>query len=557
MERKYALELIELFSSLEKKNKDSLNHIKKEIAKKYKIKIPTNIEIYTSLPDDVVEKYKALLLTKPVRTLSGVSVVAIMAKPEKCPHGKCSFCPGGINSHFGDVPQSYTGREPATMRAMRANYNPYIQVFSRLEQFTVLGQLPEKIELIIMGGTFLAYEKKYKREFVMYAFKAMNDFSDLFFRKKVFDFKKFKKFFLLPGSVEDLVRVEKVKKKILQLKKKSTLEKEQEKNEKKSNIKCVGFTMETRPDYATIEHAKEMREYGITRVEIGVETIYEDILKKFKRGHSIYHSISATRIMRDFGFKINYHIMLGLSDRKKDIEMFDELFASEAFKPDMLKIYPLMVFPGTELYDEWKKGNYIPLTTEKAVEIIVEIKKIIPPYVRIMRIQRDIPTEIVSAGVDRTNLRQYVDKILQGRKIKCKCIRCREVKGREVKNYEIVVREYDASAGKEFFISAENPETDILLGFTRLRFPATFLTKEISKNSAIIRELHVYGAATSIGETGVVQHRGIGKKLMAKAEEIAKKHKKKKIVIISGIGVRGYYRKLGYRLEGTYMVKKI
>lgn len=560
MEESRAIEIIDLFFASQKKDESSLNFAKKTVAKKYKSKIPTNIEIYTSLPEKVAEKYKRVLITKPVRNLSGVSVVAIMSKPKECPHGKCTFCPGGIDSHFGDVPQSYTGCEPATMRAIRANYDPYIQVFNRLEQYVVLGQLPEKIELIVMGGTFLYQDKKYKNEFVMRAFQALNDFSSLFFKKNIFNFKKFKNFFLLPGTIDDKKRVEIIRKKILKLKTnskvKSNLSKEQKRNEK-SNIKCVGFTMETRPDYAKVEHAKELRNYGVTRIEIGVESIFDDVLKKYNRGHTVFDSISATRIMRDFGFKINYHLMLGLTDEKKEVAMFYELFDSEGFKPDMLKIYPAMVFPGTELHKLWKDGKYTPISTKNAAELIASIKRIVPHYVRIMRVQRDIPSTVVEAGVDRTNLRQYVEEIMHKKNIRCRCIRCREVRGKIVEKYTLCVFEYLASGGKEVFISAEDEKNDLLLGFVRLRFPATFLTKEITHDSAIIRELHVYGAATPIGAVGETQHKGIGKKLLLKAEEIAKQNGKKKMVVISGIGVRGYYKKQGYKLEGTYVVKKI
>ncbi len=562
MDQAKASEIIAIMESSKKIDEKSLTFAKKQVARKYKLNISTNIELYTSLPEKLAEKYKWLLITKPVRALSGVSVVAIMTKPRKCPHGKCSFCPGGVNSHFGDIPQSYTGHEPATMRAMRVSYDPYIQTFSRLEQYVVLGTIPEKIELIIMGGTFLSYPKKYKDEFITYSFKAMNDFSRMFFKKNTFDFAKFKRFFLLPGSIEDKTRTDKIREKIIALKKKSiltSLEKEQKKNES-SNIKCVGFTIETRPDYAKKKHSEEMRRYGVTRVELGVESIYDDILLRFKRGHSVADSIDATRILRDFGFKINYHMMLGLCEKKKDIKMFEELFSNPDFKPDMLKIYPCMIFPGTELYDDWKKGRYHPLMTKDAAEEIAEIKKHMPEYVRIMRIQRDIPTKMVVAGVGITNLRQYVDGLLADKKIKCRCIRCREIKNQTAGKIDLIVREYDASGGKEFFISAEDVKKDLLLGFARLRFPApnaTRMTGEITKNSALIRELHVYGSATAIGEVGLVQHKGIGKQLMQKAEEIAKSDKKDKLVIISGIGVRGYYRKIGYKLEGTYMVKKL
>jgi elongator complex protein 3 len=266
-------------------------------------------------------------------------------------------------------------------------------------------------------------------------------------------------------------------------------------------------------------------------------------------------------------------MMLGLPgmDNKKDLYNLKILFGAEEFQPDMLKLYPCMVLKGTKLYGMWKKGKYKPLTTEKAANIIADFKKDVPSYCRIMRIQRDIPTFMTSAGVDRTNLRQIVDDIMKKKKIKCKCIRCREI-GRyngkiNDKKIKIKTIHYPASHGNEFFIAAEFK--DYIVGFCRLRFPFSFLRKEITQDSALIRELHVYGTATSIGEKVDVQHkgagnkfpeplqhRGIGKRLLEEAETIAKTYYKNKMVVISGVGVRGYYRKLGYRLEGAYMIKK-
>jgi elongator complex protein 3 len=248
--------------------------------------------------------------------------------------------------------------------------------------------------------------------------------------------------------------------------------------------------------------------------------------------------------------------MLGLPEVKNDLKGLKQLFENPDFRPDMLKIYPCMVVEGTKLYDLWKKKKYKPLTTKKAAKIIAEFKKYVPEYVRIMRVQRDIPTYMTAAGVDKTNLRQYVEKITKNKKIKCRCIRCREA-GRHIitERPKIIIREYEASDSIELFISAE--ANDCLLGFVRLRFPSQFLRKEISKDSALIRELHVYGPAVSIGKKGSIQHKGIGKLLLKTAEQIAKTSKKSKVVVISGIGVREYYKKLGYKRQGPYMIKSI
>jgi elongator complex protein 3 len=274
--------------------------------------------------------------------------------------------------------------------------------------------------------------------------------------------------------------------------------------------------------------------------------------------------------------------------RKQDLAALKTLFKDENFKPDMLKIYPCMVMKGTKLFEDWKKGNFKPLTTEKAAELIAEFKKYVPEYCRIMRVQRDIPTFLTSSGIDRTNLRQYVEKICREKNINCRCIRCREAGANtrenqkfsrtikinntlnnnkiennnvninnEIKNLKIKTTEYEASNGKEFFIAAEDEKKDIIFGYCRLRFPSQFLRKEITKSSALIREIHIYSLAVKIGKKSAdsFQHRGMGKKLMQKAEEIVKNNNKNKIVVIAGVGAKQYFEKLGYEHDGPYMSK--
>lgn len=523
----------------------------------------TNIKILTSLSEKEIKKYKKFLITKPTRTGSGVAVVAIMAKPFSCPHGKCIFCPGGIKSSFGTVPQSYTGREPATMRAIRNNYDPYLQVMNRLEQYIVIGQSPEKIELIIMGGTFPCLPKKYKESFVQQSFKAMNDFSEMFYRKSrtgtELDVVNFKKFFELPGNVSDKGRTRRIISKLLKQKKKkkSSLEQEQKKNEK-SAIRCVGLTIETRPDWGKRKTGIELLKYGATRVELGIQTPYGFALKKINRGHTLKDSIESIQQLKDLGFKLNFHIMPGLPgvNMKKDIEGLKLMFSDQRFRPDMVKIYPAMIFPGTKIYEDFQKKKFKPITTSQAVKVISEFKRITPKYCRIMRLQRDIPSAL-GKGVDRNNLRQYVKAYMNKKSWACNCIRCREIKEKTIKNpVSLEVISYKASKGNEFFISLNDAE-DKIVGFARMRFPYQLLRKEITKKTALIRELHVYGTSVSIGKKtkGKAQHKGYGSILMAEAEKIAKKHGKNKIVVISGVGVREYYKKLGYSKQGHYMVK--
>jgi len=561
-EKQYFNEIIGILKK-KKLSKQEISNLKTQLCRKYKIDIPTDIRILLSA-DVKDRKLLRHLITKPTRTISGVAVCAIMTKPLKCPHGKCAICPGGPGSVFGNMPQSYTGKEPATRRAIRNNFDPYLQVMNRLEQYIMTGHVPDKVELIIMGGTFPSFTKLYQDYFIKYALRAMNDFSKMFFRNDKLNLEKFKEFFEMPGNFQDDARVKRIQKKLMKLKNKTALEKEQKRNEK-SKIRCVGLTIETRPDFAKLKHANQMLRLGATRVELGVQTVYDDVLNKIERGHSVKDSIDATLALKDAGFKINYHMMIGLpgSGRKKDINSFKKIFSDNNFKPDMLKIYPCMVLKGTKLYRLWKQKKYRPVTTEKAVEIITEIKRFVPPYVRIMRVQRDIPTYLTEAGVDKTNLRQYIEKKLKEKGIKCNCIRCREVGHKlkkeniNLKNIKPKVIEYDASNGKEFFISYEDVKNDALIGFCRLRFPSQSLRKEITDKSALIRELHVFGSAIALGKKGNIQHAGYGKKLLTKAEQISVKNKKNKIVVISGIGVRNYYRKFGYKKQGPYMVKNL
>ncbi len=595
----------ELFVELLKKqfNEITLTKLKRHLALKHQLKIiPSNVDVLLHADIKDIPLLKKKLLTKPVRTISGVSPVAVMTAPSKCPHGKCTFCPGGLNSLWGDVPQSYTGHEPATMRGIRNNYDSYLQVMNRLEQYVLLGHTFDKIEIIVMGGTFPAMPREYQEEFITGCFQAMNDFASLFCQNKrgttgqkqavcslhssppnfehaeipqtttpraveflafksngEFNFIDFKEFFKLPGDKNDVQRIKLIQHKLLEIKEKNktTLEEAQEKNETAA-VRCVALCIETKPDLGFLEQGNEMLRQGCTRVELGIESVYDDVLQEVHRGHTTEDSKKSIQILRDLGFKINFHYMPGLplTDKERDIAGMKQLFADADYRPDMIKFYPTMVASGTALFQQWKQGKFTPLDTKEAAERLVEIKKIVPEYCRIQRIQRDVPTKYWEAGVDLTNFRQYIH---QNYDIHCRCIRCREPKGKDIhwENAEINVTEYEASQGKEFFIAAEDAQNDLLIGFCRLRFPAQFLRPEITSSSALIRELHVYGTAVAIGSEGLVQHQGWGKKLIEKAEEISRQHGKNKIVVISGVGVKEYYRKLGYEKEGVYVQKSL
>lgn len=539
-------------------SKKEVDSLKNKIAKETNVKrIPTNIEILLNANKKDMNLLKKYLHTKTTRTVSGVAPVAVMTKPFPCPHGKCTMCPGGIQSYFGDTPQSYTGHEPAAMRGKRADYDAYAQIFNRLEQYILLGHNVDKVELIIMGGTFPSFPKEYQEDFATDCFKALNDFSDYFFKKDELDLDKFKEFYELPHDFkEDMTKT--IIDKILKLKKKSNLEKEQKRNEK-AKVRCAGLTIETRPDFALLKQGNEMLRLGATRVELGVQTLYDDVLKKINRGHTVQQTIESIKILKDLGFKLNFHFMIGLPlmNKERDIQAFKELFENENFQPDMLKIYPCMVSKGTLLYLEMMNGNFKPLTTEQAADIISEGERFVKKYCRIMRVQRDIPPKFMEQGI-LSNLRQHVDELASKKGIKCQCIRCREIGAADNKDkVEFNTMKYNSSSGKEFFISADTKKQDSIVGFARMRYPSQVLRKELTKDSALIRELHVFGTVVPLGEEGLTQHKGIGKELLKLAEKQAKKDKKNKMVIISGVGAREYYKNLKYKQEGPYMVKKI
>ncbi|MBI4146424.1 tRNA uridine(34) 5-carboxymethylaminomethyl modification radical SAM/GNAT enzyme Elp3 [Candidatus Woesearchaeota archaeon] len=526
-----------------------LHKIKTQHARKHKLaKMPSDAEI--SLATGI------LIKSKPVRTLSGVAPLALMTAPFGCPHGKCIYCPGGPGSPFGDVPQSYTGKEPSTMRGIRNNYDPYLIVFNRLEQYLATGHSPQKTEVIIQGGTFPALPKKYQEEFILYTFKAMNDFGDKLLNNK----EQFKTFFELPGKIGDPERTRRIHEKELTIKGTSTLEQEQKRNET-ANIRCVALCIETKPDWCFQQHIDEMLRLGTTRVELGVQCLREEIMKLTHRGHTVKDTITATKLMRNSLLKVGYHMMPGLPGMTKqmDLKDYEQLFTNPDFKPDALKIYPTTVIKGTGLYGLWKAGKFVPLTTEDAAEVILQAKKHVPTWCRIMRVQRDIPSTIIDAGPNMTNMRQLVEQKMQEHNMKCRCIRCREPKAREIDwaSVKLIRQDYDA-AGQEVFLSFEDTKNDLLLGFCRLRIIPESHRPEIPPGSAGIRELHVYGQAIPIGEQGNVQHKGLGKQLMTEAERIAKEEFScKKMLVIAGIGVREYYYKLGYKKDGVYVSKQL
>lgn len=521
-------EVTDLILSKKIRSKEELHKAKIRLCKKYKIdNIPPDSEILARLPSEFSEEKKetaiAILRKKPMRTISGVAIIAVMSSPEACPHGRCVPCPGGPDYN---TPQSYTGYEPATMRALLNDFDPYMQTRNRLDQLTAIGHSVDKIDFILMGGTFTSRTPFYQEWFVKHCFDALNGVDS------------------------------------------KSLEQAKKRNETAPS-RCIGLTVETRPDWFRLQHADQALHLGATRVELGIQTVYDDILYTMERGHTISDSIYATRIAKDGGFKVCYHIMLGLpgSHEEKDIESFQTIFEDPCFKPDMIKIYPTLTIKGTKLYDMWKKGDYEPLSTKKASKLIAQLKTLVPGWVRIQRIQRDVPSPYIDAGVDKSNLRQLVNDEMKKQGLECRCIRCREIGHKSLKEKIMIDEEdivfdcyrYEASNGEEVFISLVEDKHDALIGYLRLRDVVQPHRFELQKQPCmIIRELKVLGRELPIGQRTKKgwQHRGYGKELINEAERIClEEFDKKRLFVLSGVGVKEYYRRLGFKDDGVYLSK--
>lgn len=515
------------------KSEKVLVGIKRKFSKEYKIKLPTNPELLLSyhklLKKKKIKKSKTvenLLRKRAIRTLSGIAPITVLTKPYPCP-GKCIYCP----SQKG-MPKSYLSNEPAVMRAVLCQFDPYKQVQTRIKALEVNGHPTDKIELIVLGGTWSYYPKKYQTWFIKRCFEACN-------------FKKVRNLF------------------------------EAQKQNEKSRHRIVGLTLETRPDYITKKEILRMRQLGCTRVELGVQHTDDSILKLNKRGHTVKETRWATRLLKEAGFKVTYHLMLNLpgSTSKKDYQMFKDLFSKEDFQPDQIKIYPCIVTKDSKLYKWYQKGKFKPYSTYQLINLLIKIKSIIPPWVRIIRVIRDIPSESIIDGNKITNLRQIIYQEMERKGKKCRCIRCREIG--HVKNEKLQfppkadlplaekIKKYKTFGGKEYFLSFEDKKQKVLYAFLRLRIPdkQTELYLPFLKDAALVRELHTYGQMVPLSRNNkiysAIQHKGLGKKLMQEVEKISRNLGFKKIAVISGVGVREYYRKLGYKLENTYMVKRL
>ena len=447
-------------------------------------------------------------MKKASRTISGVTPVAVMAKPFICP-GRCVYCPSSP-----EAPKSYTVESPAVLRARSCGFDAKKQVEVRLKTFAEMGHAQDKVELIVMGGTFMFYPRDYQYQFIKDCYDALNGITS------------------------------------------SCLEEARKMNEN-AERRCVGLCIETRPDFCGEAEIRSMLDFGTTRVELGVQTLDDEIHCLTKRGHGVAEVISATRLLRDYGFKVYYHWMPGLpgSTPEHDLELSRKLFEDERFRPDGLKLYPTLVVKGSELESWYRDNRYQPYGEDEMIDLLMAIKVLIPKYVRISRLMRDIPSKFIIAGSRDLALRGTIRRKMGQTGLRCSCIRCREYghrlrDGWAVGEPRIIRLDYEALGGKEVFLSYED-ENETLFGLLRLR---------INEKRAVVRELHIFGPEVPLGGRleRAAQHHGLGERLLLEAERIARgEFKADRLLVLSGVGAREYYRSLGYSLEGAYMTREL
>jgi elongator complex protein 3 len=521
-------EIIDRLMTVDSLTKEKINKIKVVTARGRGVSsIVQNSRLIRSLRIDERPKLLPLLTRKPTRVTSGVAIIAVMTEPWPCPvQSPCSYCPGGPSL---GVPQSYTGFEPAAMRGIQHGFDSYTQVRARIDQLRKIGHQVDKVEIVIMGGTFPSTPRKYQESFVR-------------------------------GCLDGLTGV------------RTTNLEESKELAGVAAIHNSGITVETRPDWCREKDVDQMLHLGVTRVEVGVQNVYDSIYKQINRGHTVKDVVEATRLLKDSGLKVLYHLMPGLpgSSFEMDLDGFRKIVLNPEFKPDMIKIYPCLVLKGTKVYDWWKQGEYQPYTTEEATHIIAEMKKLVPPWIRIMRVQRDIPAYLIEAGVKKSNLRQLVQERLRAEGSRCRCIRCREVgqkllkEGSKLNQQTIMISHTveEASGGTDVFISADDADNDILVGCLRLRIPSakSHRPEVQATQTAIIRELRVYGVLVPVGvhlQKGW-QHKGYGAQLLSEAERIANEEfDRKKLLVLSALGTKRYYKQFGYEREDPYMSKML
>lgn len=478
-----------------------------------------------------------LLVKKAQKSQSGVLVVTVLTSPYPTVNGKkqkfscqwnCYYCP-----NEPDQPRSYLHDEPSVLRANRNDFDPVLQFCDRCVTLAMNGHPVDKIELLVLGGTWASYPIEYQETFIRDLFYAANTFFDREKRQRY------------------------------------SLEAEKLENETAA-VKIIGITLETRPDCITPDELRRFRRYGCTRVQLGIQHTDDAILKKINRGHTLTESVQALKLLRDCCYKTDIHLMPNLpgSDPEKDRAMFEYVLHSPDLQADQWKIYPCEITPWTVIKKWYDQGTYVPYEDEKLVELLMDVKAQVHPWIRLNRVIRDIPSQYILGGMDEPNLRQIIGIKMIERGTPCKCIRCREVKTDDaaIASAECVIRQYKANEGDEFFVSFETPDRSKICGFARLRLSPTSgggVFPEL-EGAALVRELHVYGQLvaaitkskkrTSVSgietEGSHAQHTGFGTQLMMKVEEIARAHGFKKMAVIAGVGVRNFYRRLGFEVEG-------
>jgi elongator complex protein 3 len=453
------------------------------------------------------------LQMKPIRTLSGVTTVTVLTKPYPCP-GKCVFCPTDAR-----MPKSYLPDEPGAARALEHDFDPYRQTAARLASLQAIGHPTDKIELLILGGTWSAYSSSYQTWFIQRCLDALNGFDSV-----------------------DLAEAQ------------------------QANVgagrRNVGLVIETRPDHITLDEVVRLRAHGVTKVQLGAQSLDDSILTMNQRGHTVAELRRATDLLRRAGFKIVLHWMPNLLGATLDSDRLDfaRLWEDTSLRPDELKIYPCQLLANAELYETWRRGEYTPYTTRELVELLADVKPTIPEYCRVNRVIRDIPSTHVVEGNRRTSLRQDAQVELARRGARCRCIRCREIRGVHARPDGLTPRDlvYRAGDGQEHFLSLVSAD-DALAAYARLSLPEGVVPLPELEGAALLRELHVVGPSVELGSglEGAPQHQGLGARLLAWGEAIAGRHGYRTLAVISALGTRGYYRRQGYSLEGTYMVRNL
>ena len=463
----------------------------------------------------------AKIRMKPIRTLSGVTTITVLTKPHPCP-GECIFCP----SEEG-LPQSYLSDEPGARRGVEHAFDPFTQVSSRLKALHEVGHPTDKIELLILGGSWTAYPPSYREWFIRRCFEALNQ----------------------ENPNDDIGEVSLA---------------DVQKTNSQARHRNVGLVVETRPDLITIENLVEMRRQGVTKMQLGIQSMDDRILQLNKRGHSAEEAEEAIRLVRAAGYKVVVHWMPNLlgATPQSDREDFARLWREGGVNPDEMKIYPCQLLRNAELYQYWERGEYQPYEEQELIDLLADIKPTVPRFCRINRVIRDIPSNHVVEGNRNTSLRQDVAQEMKKRGSSCQCIRCREIRKGKIDDRNLVLDDqvYKAGWAEEHFLSY-NTQDDHILGFLRLSLPSAnhFFPVEELQDAAIIREVHVYGQSVELGgeSSGSVQHRGLGSSLIEKAAEIALSNGYRKLTVISAVGTREYYAARGFTLTDLYMVRDL